>query len=311
MVQQKLMSNALWNDLVQTVNFKNSSGTGVITLPPQFGSVVGYQLFGRAQAVFDMWREWSEGSWGAFDPQKCKTNNLYELPAGSVCQNEIQAYGAGGYGNLMLALNNPVDAGKVARFGGLDQNGEPIYDSTGALGVALTSVYPNAITSQLYSSLDTVQLPGFVGSCNLYVVINGVPSLLSYYNPGETLPYYKKYAVGVWNPQPGVSVPPIRCFCRRQFVPCVAETDFIFPGNINAIELGLQALKERRALSGLDESLWSKAFKELDDDLQQYRGAAEITLRLEGMALPTWEGNGGGNGDGWFGAGAGWQYGPI
>jgi hypothetical protein len=294
LVCQKFLSHAMWQDVLQIVDFKNGTGTGIITLPPPFASVVGWQLFGRAEAVFDQWREWQEGSFGNFDPEKCKTTDFYELPGGGASQNSISNYGA--YGTLMLAPNNPVDAGKTVRFYGQDQNGEDIY-SAGAQGVALTTVYPNAQTSQLFSAMTGIQLPGFIGSCNLYVVINGVASLLSYYNPGETLPYYKKYKVGVWTPNAGLpNVSPIRCFCRRQFMPVAAETDFVFPGNLNAIELGLQALKSRRANNfTVARMFWTDAFGELDDDLQQYRGAAEITLRLEGMALP--------RGDNW-----GWNY---
>jgi hypothetical protein len=287
LVQQKLMAHAMWQDLLQAVDFKNSSGTGVLTMPPWVASVVGWQLFGTAEAVFDQFREFQEGGVGFYDSKSYKANELWELPAGAVSQNSIPDYG--GYGNLRLFINNPADAGKVVRFGGQDQNGEEIYDSAGNQGVSLTTAFPSSDTSQLFGNLSNVQLPGFVGSCNLYVLINGVASLLSYYNPGETLPYYRKYKVGQWSPKDAniPNVAPIRCFCRRQFMPCHAETDFVYPGNLNAIEAGLQALRERRALNfSVARIYWADAYGELDNDLQQYRGAAETTLRLEGMALP-------------------------
>lgn len=285
LVCEKLMAGEMWNDTLGIVEFRNGTGTGLITLPPQYASVVGWELFGNAEPVFDTWREWQEGGFGHIDTSKFRTDAFYEVSGGAVAQNDIPN-GVPGY--IQLFPNNPADAGKTCRFFGLDQNNEPIYDSTGAMGVALTSAFPSSQTTQLFNSLTGVQLPGFIGASNLYANQGGAKSFLSFYPPKTVIPYFKRYRVGPWVPNPAQpNCVPIRAFCRLQHMDVSDETDYVNPGNRNALEIGLQALKERRANNtAVEDQKWARAYQELDNDLAQYRGAAQITLRLEGMALP-------------------------
>lgn len=299
MVCEILMAAEMWQDVLQEVIFPVAISTGIITLPRQFASIVGWQLYGNAAPVFDQFHEYQEGGLGEIDPVKSKYFQAVDMGSGFVSQYDIITPGV-----LRLVITNPSDAGKAVRFFGDLADDTDAYDPTsGAEGIGITTSYPNSATSQVFSSLTGLQLPGFVGSCALYVVVAGIPMKLAYYDPGEKLPYYHRYLVGVRDAVPNATSPsqvPIRCLCRRQFTPVSAETDFIFPGNQNALELGLQALQERRALDlVVANQLLGLAFKRLDDDLTLYRGSAQISLRLEGMSLPAFCGLGGWGGS-WY-----------
>jgi hypothetical protein len=100
-------------------------------------------------------------------------------------------------------------------------------------------------------------------------VVNGstVTQIGTYY-PGETRPTYHRY-------QTGVTSDPIQTLCYRRFIPLVAETDWVVPGNLSALRYGLKALAfERAGQLDLASAAFTTALAFLNQEAKASRGGA-------------------------------------
>jgi len=169
-------------------------------------------------------------------------------------------------------------------FRGTDQNDNEIYSGSGPStiqGVMLdVSAASTTQTTQVFGRAPSlVQKPVTNGPLNLYSVgVNsGTVTLIAIYDPGDKSPGFRRYKLGGLNIGPNQPVPftTLHAMVKRRFVPAVSLSDEIIPGNLTAIELGLQG--RRYDLQGDRKnamSYWGDALSLLNSEVSEFRGAA-------------------------------------
>jgi hypothetical protein len=97
-------------------------------------------------------------------------------------------------------------------------------------------------------------------------------TLVGTYQPNETRPCYRRY-------QTGVAEKEIRLICHRRFIPTVAETDWIIPGNISALRAIIQSLlfEDASDMDAADAS-FARAISFLNDEAKTFRGGGRATI---------------------------------
>lgn len=274
-VTNRLMNHeALWAGCSDEVLFATST-RNYIVLPRQFVAILGVDRCCAALPVFSQFHQYIEMGLGWVNPAEMTMAGLID-DAFTCTQIETS-----GTFTLRIKLSTNSDAGKLIRFFGEDENSLPIYTSgSGFDGINYTTVFPLGNTTQQFTKLTGIQAPpNMVGRWTLWQVVSGTEVQVGTYEPGETNPMYRKYKVGVRH-DPDV----IRCYCSRQWIPAMTETDFVYPGCLSAIKMGFKALQledanKKDGPEGADAQ-WERAYTCLDDDLARTRGYQLPSLRL-------------------------------
>lgn len=295
-VTDRLSNSGMWRGILRASLYGiGTNGRGFITLERGDESIVGVDIGGAARMVRSQFYEYNPSGFGFIPEDRHGCGGLIDMGDGFVTQADIS-----GIATLRLKLEDPADAGKTVRFYGKDQDGEEIFSTTGHKGITLTTASPSSDTTQQFTEITGIQFEFMQGYSTLWQVVDGVETQLGIYAPGETRPCYRRYKTGIIGDQTC-----IRVFCRRRFVPLVAPTDWVIPGNIGALKMGLMALIQEDA-GRLEEAegLWGKASQLLDQELATLRGSANTTIRISMDSAPWNAYYGGSWGLGW-GAGAG------
>lgn len=169
-------------------------------------------------------------------------------------------------------------------FRGVDQNFNEIYSGTGAStiqGVTLdVSTAVTTQTTQIFGRAPSlVQKPVTNGPLSLYSVgaTTGTTTLIAIYDPGDKSPGFRRYKLGGVNIGPNQPIPytTLHAMVKRRFVPAISTSDEVIPGNLIAIELGLQG--RRYDLQGDHKTAmayWENAIGLLNAEVNEFRGAA-------------------------------------
>jgi hypothetical protein len=106
-------------------------------------------------------------------------------------------------------------------------------------------------------------------------VVNGATvTQIGRYYPSETRPTYRRY-------QTGTTDEAIQTICYRRFIPLVAETDWVMPGNLSALRYGLKALAfERAGQLDLAQASLTTAISYLNQEAKASRGGAIPSLNI-------------------------------
>lgn len=283
-ITSRLLNSDPFKGWTDEVLFATSSATSIV-LPRQYAAILGWNRNDVPMPVFGQFHQYIEMGIGWQDPSEMVMNGLI---ADGTTVTQVEPTGTF---TLKVYISNTADAGKIIRFNGKDQNGQPIYTAGTAVsaeGVALTTVNPAAVTTQQFTALTGIQAPSnMLGRWTLWQVIAGAETQIGTYEPGEEFPSYRKYKVGVRG-TPDV----IRCFCRRQWLKLVAETDWVYPGCLPAIKMAFKALQLENAnkYGGANEpnadDQWQRAFDQLDKELAVIRGYEIPSLRMFGGPYP-------------------------
>lgn len=274
-VQESFIDFLTHNSFVEQVDFGNGTTTGYITLPRQFISCMGVSGDRVPVQTYSQFHQYQELGIGFQLADKITVPGIFDMGDGFCTQGDIPQ---NSYGELRFVISDPSDASKPIRVFGLDENGTEIFDPNGASGIPLLTASPSVTTTQLFSKVTDLQFPQFKGYVSLFWMNSGVPVQLGYYAPGETRPRYRRYATGIVSPEITV-----RMLCRRRFIPVVNETDWVVPGNMRALKLGLQALtQENGSRMDLAAAFQANANILLQNNMKSYRGSA--TVRFPFMA---------------------------
>ncbi len=262
-VSEYLLDSDVYTDIFSIVEFNTSPG--YITIPRCFGRAIGVQDDGLNKPIVNQQLAWIEHGIGRQDPNNMTLDGLRDLGSHFCTWFDVRdSAGVEQSGTLRVKLESATDAAKTIRFNGtfIDTDGyeKQVLDAAGNIGLNLTTVSPSADTTQFFKRVEGIQAPAtMVGRWSLWKVISGVETLLGIYEPGETRPRYVRYETRVTDQ-------PICVFCYRKYVPLVAETDWVFPSNMNATEYGFQALGYRdRGDFKTEEETWQQAKKVLKE----------------------------------------------
>lgn len=283
-VMDRYYREGLFKDLVAKVVIPEGTTTGFITLKPEYESLEGIACeHGAPLPIYGQFREWKEMSIGYVAPNEMTQVGVIDMGDGYVTTADIATEGT-----LRFQILNASDAGKTVRINGRGTvNGTDdvrVYDSTGLLGINLTTVSPTADTTQTFSEVTDIQLPeNMLGRSRLYVVNSGTATLLAEYEPGETRPCYRRYKIGVVEDQN------IMAFCKLRFLPYRANTDWVRPANLGAIKAGFQALTRENAQQYNGDqgasAMWAYGIRLMNQQLKSFRGGAKPRVNFTGKEL--------------------------
>lgn len=223
------------------------------------------------------WFEFAGSGWGIGDA--VAGSGLQDAGDGFTCFRDITE-------DSYLRVKTEVAETALAEmlFRGLDEDKEPIYTGAGAasyegvklvIGAALTTT-----TTQKFSSIPIlIRKPITYGPVRLYAVsvATATETLIGMFDPGDTAPSFRRYRISGKSDSTTV-----HAMCKRRHVSVVADADEIIPGNINALELGLQG--RRYDLANDPETAaryWGEAFALLNAELGESHGGATPRVQFE------------------------------
>jgi hypothetical protein len=247
-------------------------------LPRRYESIVGVTRVNWPTMPFSRMNEYMTSGPGFEDETSRDLRTI--IDQGDVCTQEFQT----DIGFPRLTISNVADDGQIVRVYGNDADGNPIFDTDGIEGIALTLTNPT-VTASVEMFITQVVKPITVGNVTISVVVSGTPTVLSIYEPSETNPIYRRYKTGTIVPRDD-SKPVLRCLCKRRFVRLVQETDLVWPDNIGALKFGMKALQlEDSGAAELQQSqlFWAKCYEVLNQGLKQNRGAIRPKMAMDWM----------------------------
>jgi len=284
---QRLMNSGKWRGAIERMTFKvnrlGNGSEGYIMLPRRFQSLLAATYNKVPRPVFSQWHEFIQNGPGQLDETKPYYGVLIDDGDGWPCQKEIPNATAG---YIRIDISVAGDAGKVIRFEGEDQNGEPIYDNTG-VGFNLTTAYPTTtLNTQLVTKITAVQKPVFTGYQSAFIVQSGVPTQIARWEPTETIPCYHRYSTGKL-PSPIDDDHCIEILAQRRAIQLIAETDFVIPGNLEALGCMLRGTQQSSSLQRNGSAAeWSDAHDILNEEARAQRGGSRPSVNAQDNFSP-------------------------
>lgn len=170
-------------------------------------------------------------------------------------------------------------------FYGFDQNGVPVYTGTDQ-GVDLSLVTSGGTTTQVFGAggLGRVVKPLTNGRVSLYSVDNdtGDQALIAIYEPGETVPSYRRYQVTGSTDESRT----FKCLCKRAYVQAIQPDDLLVPDFLGAYKLGLMAIScESKQDTAQADYFWGRAVGMLNSQLEEDQGDVGFTVQIQNRAL--------------------------
>ena len=178
-------------------------------------------------------------------------------------------------------MSDVTEAGATnIRFFGTNTSGDVIYTGT-APGVVLDAGASPATTTQVFSTLTRVIKPVTLGRIKVYAVDNATAAatLMAIYEPGETTPCYRRYAVTGSKHEDRT----FTALCKRNYVPALVSNDEVFPDNIGALKMGLMALnfETRDESRSRSKGYWQDAVEILNDELGEYLADTSPAIQIQ------------------------------
>lgn len=267
------MKSDVFTDIFSVVEFASSAG--YVTPPRCFGRIFGVQDANVNKPIVSQFAQWVAMGIGRQDPSAMTLDGLIDVGSHYVTQTDIVTAGT-----LRVKITNASDAAKVIRFNGKDSDGAEIVDSSGNVGLNLTTVNTTANTSQVFKTVEGIQAPMMLGRCTLWVVNGSTETLIGTYEPGETRPRYHRYMTRVTSTA-------IQAFCQRKHVELVADTDWVYPDSLDALEHGFNALTYRdKGNFKTEEECWEQGKKVLKDEYARLRTPVTTMLSSDNFGSP-------------------------
>lgn len=271
-VCKHLMNSDVYTDLFSILEI--NTATGFFTMPRAYGRAYGIIQDCLPQPILSQWQPFINLGLARFDPN-IMGNGMRDLGNAFCTQSDVYANGAQQAGTLRVTISNVADAGKVIHFDGTSDGITRIF-TAGSAGVPLTTTNPTQDTAVVFQSLDGIQAAAnFLYPWTVSKVISGTPTVIGSYEPGETRPQYTRY-----NVSPGT----VRVITRRKHVDLIALTDWIYPSNQGALEMGFQALSYRdRGDFAKEDEAWEVAKKFLKEEYAATVPYPEMYMSSDGF----------------------------
>lgn len=265
-VRERLITSGKWKGSIVSTVFNSS--TGFITLPYDYLSVLGLTYDRCPAPVFTQFHEYVEQGPGEFDETYKWPGQLMDMGDGFATQVNIETAG------VIRVYSSAADNGDVVRLFGKDENGDVIYDSSGNEGVNVTLAAPYVATTAQFSEVTGAQKPATSNRVYLKVWDGATETQIAEYQPNETRPMYRRYKTGD-------AEQAIRVICQLRYMPVIAETDWVKPGNISALRAGIRAwlFEDGSDMASADAST-VRAYNFLNDEAKSSRGGARATVDM-------------------------------
>jgi hypothetical protein len=175
---------------------------------------------------------------------------------------------------LTVSTVSALDAGESIRILGYDHNGAWITDAEGTPGEKVTLSSSPVSTVSLFSGVKGIQ-KGFTRS-HVSVAHAGTGTVLANLENWMTNPRYRCYRVT------DTSAKTVTALCKRRPVPVQSEEDYIFPGDLSALKLGLFALHyEEESETARRSQYFREAIELLNEQSASYKGGAQEQASFE------------------------------
>lgn len=269
-VCERYTNSGKWKGNVVTVKFEASSG--FVTLPWTYASALAMTYDRYPYPIFTEYHQYVEEGPGKVDEALHWPGILIDMGDGFCTQADIT-----NPSTIRVYSSAADDDLKIRIYGEL--NGVTVYDSSGNEGEELTLAAPMVETTNQFTKITGFIKPHTKARVYLKGWDGTTETLLATYQPNETRPSYRRY-------QTGTTEKEIRMICQRRFIPIVAETDWVSPGNLSALRAGIQSrLFEDATDPDAADASFTRGLNFLNDEAKAYRGGGRATLDITN---PTW-----------------------
>ncbi len=264
---ERMLDNGRFVGTQQTLNIAINS-SGVFTLPRHYSAVLGVTVNGRATDLASKWYAFLPGTDVQFTSAAIDNGSGYATftDPTEACQVKVGA---------------PNETGTV-HIQGLDENGNQVYDDTGALGFDVT-LNDTSWSAQYVTTITSVQMP-VTNTLKTLTVKNqsdATQSVLGLYEPGETLGDYRRYSL----PEATALNPDsldedslaVVALCKRKFVTLVSNSDVVYPSSVSGLKCACMAVHfENEAAGDYSEFYANRAIKIFNNQLRSSLADSEI-----------------------------------
>lgn len=277
LARQRIIQSGRWKGCVVETVFNGS--TGYITLPPHMASIEGVTLNGCPTISFT--KDYPYAVYGPGTLQHVTAGLGFLIDAGDHWVTSVDHIAGQ---QLRFVISNPEDVNPpdneelIIRIFGEDSNGNELYDGNGFAGMDLKITSATQVFTPALNKFTGFQKPQLRGTMEVQSWDGANATTLQVYQPWETRPRYKRYRTGTYP-----SDKPIGCQCRLRYTPVCADTDFVIPDNLNAIELAMQAIdcQHSRDYQGA-QAAWNICYNILNQEYANLRGKSIPTLTIIG-----------------------------
>lgn len=262
-VQERYINSGKWKGNVITLRYASSEG--VITMPFNYASALALTYDKYPAPIFTEFHQYVEEGPGKVDETLHWPGILVDLGDGYCTQADITA------ASVIRFYSSAADDTEVVRIYG-KLNGVIVYDAAGNEGEQVTLTAPFVTTTNQYTEITGITKPLTTARVYAKGWDGTTETLLGTYQPNETRPCYRRYQTGVCEKE-------IRLICQRRFIPTVAETDWVIPGNISALRAGIQTrLYEEATDPDAADASFTRGLNFLNDEAKAFRGGARLTV---------------------------------
>jgi hypothetical protein len=262
-VQERYFSLGRWPGTQVAIDY--SANNGYITLPRIAGALLGGRIAGTPSHVFGRVHEFSVN--GPAEGNATYTIKMFMDMGDNFCT----MIDLPNPSKLKLLSSEDEHSNAGIKVGSSDSEG-PIFSRP-----TTQKILVGETTTTVFSSVTRIVKPLTRGYLSLYAVDpdTNAETLLSVYEPGELNPSYRRYRVLGVEPDKSITV-----LCKRQYVPCLADTDLVYPPVIGALKHGLIALNyENNGDVERANASWASGLQILQGALREERGGALITAQ--------------------------------
>lgn len=270
---QRLIESGKWSGTTGNVDFA-SVPTGYITLPRHYGAILASRIKDHPTRIEGKYFEYQ-----ATGPGKLSTDSgLGFLIDCGFTPLETEITDAGTL-RFLIHSDDAVGAKSIRAYG-LDADGDVITDSNGVEGVNITMSAATINSSHIFSKVTNVIKPVTKYPVIAQVVVSSTATQIARWEPLETSPQFRRYKVGeieADESHPFV----IETLCKRRFIPAEQETDFVIPGNLQALKIAVLALKyeDENDLKAAND-YWGMAYGILNGEMKEDRGGSKLNVQF-------------------------------
>lgn len=279
LVQERFYTMGKWKG--SYVEVQLTEYDGVVTLPRQCQSMLFYRQNNWPTGIKNQWFEWQKWGVGYREPDsRCNLVESFDQGPGFCSFRDFSSPR-----KLRIKALDVDDSIIVVTFQGTDSDGRRIYTTDNQAthpinGEQVTCVAGTGDTDFIFKRFTGFIKPVTHGYVEIWTINpddNSDETLIAVYEPGETVPDYRRYKVG------NIGENAIWGLCKLKFVPLASEQDMIIPSNIGALKNGILALQLEDSGSGAQDTeyYWGKAYEILNAELAQERGGAKAPVVID------------------------------